>query len=49
MELQGAGSALYDRDPFIVKVTLGRPPTTFQVLAQAPNGVYGTIVFDGGR
>ena len=32
------------RNPFVVGVTLTRPPSTVQVTAQAPNGVQGSIL-----
>jgi hypothetical protein len=32
------------RNPFVVNVSLTRPPTSVQVLAQAPNGVQGSIL-----
>ena len=32
------------RNPFVVNVTLTRPPSTVQVSAQAPNGVQGSIL-----
>jgi hypothetical protein len=46
---RGRGRLSPTENPFIVKVTLSRPPTTFQVMAQAPNGARGSIIFDGGR
>jgi len=37
------GRLIPTKDPFIVKVTRTRPPTTVHVRAEAPNGVQGDI------